>query len=294
MVPIRQEYFCVIYNCKGCVLYYGNNTLYVFMKRVSYQGEEGAYGYTVAKRLGEPVKAMTFDAALQMVISGNADQAVIPVENSRYGEVADSNDAICSASNKLHITGEWYEPIHHCLIGNHTNLDNIRQVYSHYQALGQCKKFIKEHNLQQIQHYDTAASVSLVKEMRSDTVAAIAGREAAELYGMEIIKSGISDDEDNTTRFLIIDKNPVMYNENTKYKTTMAFTLHHKKGSLHTILNLMRDVNLTRIISRPIRDWKYVFFVDFEGHIQQHKTMVDAVQERCLRLHLLGSYEQGS
>lgn len=265
----------------------------VYNMKISYQGEAGAYGYTVAKRFGTPIGAMTFEAALDMIILGDADQAVIPVENSHYGEVADSNDAIYSARNSLHIIGEWYEPIRHCLIGNSGDLNDIKQVYSHLQALGQCKKFLKKHNLLPTQYYDTAASVSMVKRTGDGSIAAIASRDAAELYNMKIIMEGINDNKDNTTRFLIIGKDSIEYKPNIKYKTTIAFTLHHNKGSLHTILNLMRDVNLTRITSRPISGWKYVFFVDFEGHIQQHKVMMDAIRERCLILDVFGSYKQG-
>lgn len=121
----------------------------------------------------------------------------------------------------------------------------------------------------------------------------MASRDAAELYNMKIIMEEINDNKDNTTRFLIIGKDSAEYKQDVKYKTTIAFTLHHNKGSLHTILNLMRDVNLSRITSRPIPGWKYVFFVDFEGHTQQHKVMMDAIRERCLILDVFGSHKQG-
>lgn len=261
--------------------------------KISYQGEMGAYGYTVAKRFGMPMGALTFKAALNMVKLGDADQAVIPVENSYYGEVADSNDAIYSAGTGLHIIGEWYEPIRHCLIGNSGDLNDIKQVYSHPQALGQCKRFLEKHNLLQTLHYDTAASVSMVKRTGDKSIAAIASRDAAKLHNMKIIMEGINDNKDNTTRFLIIGRDPVPYKQDVKYKTTIAFTLHHNKGSLYAILDLMRDVNLTRITSRPISGWKYVFFVDYEGHTQQHKVMMDAIRERCLVLDVFGSYKQG-
>ena len=261
--------------------------------RVAYQGEEGAYGYVVAKRLGTPVKAVTFESTLTHVLDGDAQKAVMPVENSRYGEVADSEDAIYLMKDKLCIIGEWYEPIRHCLIGS-SDLTKIRRVYSHPQALGQCKRFIKKHNLLRVSHYDTAASVSLIRDMRDDSAAAIAGRGAAELYGMKIIKKDINDDKDNTTRFLIIAKEPQGYAPESTYKTTIAFTLPHKKGSLSGILSLMDKVNLTRITSRPTKDWKYVFFVDFEGHTDEYRPMMDALEDKCLHLHVLGSYQQVS
>ena len=258
--------------------------------KVAYQGEAGAYGYVVAKRLGEPVSSATFHTALGMVASDRAQLAVIPVENSTYGGVADSDDAMYARREQVSITGEVYEPIRHCLIGDASTVEEVRQVYSHPQALGQCGGFIKKHHLQQMPHYDTAASVPLVKKRRDRSLAAIAGRGAASMYGMNVIAENINDDPDNVTRFLVLGQRPGERRAGAGYKTTIAFTLPHRHGALASILGLMEGVNLTRISSRPAKDWKYIFFVDFEGHTDDYRPMMEAIREACMLIHVFGSY----
>lgn len=260
------------------------------MVRLAFQGEPGAYGEEAAMALGDHIETVpfrTFADALNSVGRG-ADGAIIPVENSSEGTVGEANDAIRSRRGDLRIVAERYHHIRHCLIGNVGDLSGIKTVYSHPQALGQCRKFVSRFDA--VPYHDTAGSVRYVKESGSTSAAGIAGRRAARHYGMKLIKEDINDTEHNYTRFVVLERGPETGGPRSGHKTSIVFTLPHKPGRLHDMLWLLRRVNLTRIESRPIRTgaWEYFFFVDFVGHVDC-KTM-DEVADRCTDFAVLGSY----
>ena len=163
------------------------------MKKISFQGEYGAYSETAARRFFkndiESAPCRTFHDALDKTESGNSDYAVLPVENSIEGSVGQSFDAILSSN--LYAVGEIYLEIHHCLISN-GKIDEIDTVYSHPQALGQCSNFIQKSSLKTVPTYDTAGSVKIIKDLNEKNVAAIASKNAAEIYSMPIIQEAVS------------------------------------------------------------------------------------------------------
>ena len=167
-------------------------------------------------------------------------------------------------------------------------------MYSHPQALGQCRQFIQEHSLKTIPSYDTAGSVKTIKDLNKDSVACIASRNAAEIFGVAVIQEGIEDNTNNYTRFLVFSKGKSDKNKNSK--TSIVFSVKHETGALFRIINEFHQykVNLTKIESRPNRDtsWEYNFYVDFEGHQDDSliKDMLEKLRSHSTFLKILGSY----
>ena len=177
------------------------------MIHVSFQGERGAYSEAAAKSFFneqiETIPKTTFAEVLESTSNDTTQNSVLPVENSIEGSVGESYDLLYSTS--LNATGEIYHRIEHCLIGI-GKIDEIDTVYSHPQALGQCRKFIEEHNMKTIPAYDTAGSVKMVKELNKSNCACIASKDAAKIYDMPIIQDNIANNLNNYTRFLILSK----------------------------------------------------------------------------------------
>ncbi len=253
---------------------------------IAFQGERGSYseeaaGTTNTKQCG------TFTEALESVLDGTADQAIIPIENSTEGSVGEANDAIYDMRKHIHIIRELYHPINHCLIGL-GNVSEIDTIYSHPQALGQCRKITSLYKT--IPAHDTAGGVRIIKEKNDRSMAGIASRRAAEFYNMNILKYDINDISDNYTRFLLVEQGPHNTSPQPNMKTAITFTLSHKPGSLCDILELLRSTNITRIESRSGRtgSWEYVFFVDFVGELGD--LVINSIRQRCRSLDVLGTY----
>jgi prephenate dehydratase len=265
------------------------------MIHVSFQGERGAYSEAAARSFfNEQIKTIpqtTFAEVLESASSDKTQYAVLPVENSLEGSVGESYDLLYSTS--LNATGEIYHRIEHCLIGT-GNIDEIDTVYSHPQALGQCRKFIEEHHMKTIPAYDTAGSVKMVKEINKVNCACIASKDAAEIYKMSIILDNIANNLNNYTRFLILSKEN--NSETGNDKTSIIFSIKHEPGSLYRIIENFNknNVNLTKIESRPTKSntWEYNFYVDFEGHQNNSKIleMLEKIKQETLFMKILGSY----
>ena len=265
------------------------------MIRVSFQGERGAYSEAAAVSFFgnnvETVPLPTFTEVLESTSSGKTEYSVLPVENSLEGSVGESYDLLYST--ELNAVGEVYHKIEHCLIGT-GSLNQIDTVYSHPQALGQCRKFLQEHNLKTVPTYDTAGSVKIIKEINENNIACIASKNAAEIYQIPIIQYGIADNENNYTRFLILSKTKV--EKSDKDKTSIIFSIKHEPGALYRIIEKFQSagVNLTKIESRPKKStaWEYNFYVDFEGNQNEPKVsdMLDKIKQDSLFLKILGSY----
>lgn len=265
------------------------------MKRVSFQGEHGAYSEAATisffGKQVETVALPTFSDVLDATSSGKTDYSVLPVENSIEGSVGESYDLLYSTS--LDAVGEIYQKIEHCLIGT-GKLEDVDTVYSHPQALGQCRKFLQERQIMTIPTYDTAGSVKIIKDIGKENVACIASKGASEIYQIPIIKDGISDVQNNYTRFLVLTKGK---SEKTlKDKTSIIFSIKHEPGALFRIIEQFHKygVNLTKIESRPKKStpWEYNFFVDFEGHndSKEIQEMLSHIKNDSLFLKILGSY----
>jgi len=265
------------------------------MIHVSFQGERGAYSEAAARSFFneqiETIPQTTFAEVLDSTSSGKTQYAILPVENSLEGSIGESYDVLYSTP--LNATGEIYHRIEHCLIGT-GNIDEIDTVYSHPQALGQCRKFIEKHNMKTIPAYDTAGSVKMVKKINKGNCACIASKDAAEIYEMPIILDNIANNLNNYTRFLILSKEN--NSETGNDKTSIIFSIKHEPGSLYRIIQNFNknNVNLTKIESRPTKSntWEYNFYVDFEGHQNNSKIseMLEKIKQETLFMKILGSY----
>jgi len=265
------------------------------MKRVSFQGDRGAYSEAASVSFfGDEVNNIpcsTFADALKNTENDTSDYSVLPVENSLEGSVGESNDLLLST--KLNVVDEIYHRIHHCLIGT-GSIEDIDTVYSHPQALGQCRKFTQKNRLEIMPTYDTAGSVKMLRDFDNDLVACIASKEAAKIYDVPVIQEGIEDNANNYTRFLIFSKEKSNTTENSK--TSIIFSVKHEAGALYQIINefYQNKINLTKIESRPNKStpWEYNFYVDFEGHQDDSltKDVLQKLRDNSTFLKILGSY----
>ncbi|MCV0373189.1 MAG: prephenate dehydratase [Nitrosarchaeum sp.] len=265
------------------------------MIRVSFQGERGAYSEAASRAFFdeeiETVPLPTFAEVLDSTSKGKTDFSVLPVENSIEGSVGESYDLLYSTP--LDAIGEHYLRIEHCLIGN-GSLKDVDTVYSHPQALGQCRDFIENHKMKTVPTYDTAGSVKIIKDIGTKNVACIASRMASEIYNMPIIAKEIANNLNNYTRFLVLGKQ--QKKETGKDKTSIIFSIKHEPGSLYRIIENFHkyNVNLTKIESRPNKTsaWEYNFYVDFEGHLENPKIseMLEKIKKETLFMKILGSY----
>ena len=265
------------------------------MNSVSFQGERGAYSeaasvYFFGNEI-EAIACLTFADVLKNTENGESDYSILPIENSLEGSVGESNDLLLST--ELNVIGEIYYRIHHCLIGTGA-IGDIDTVYSHPQALGQCRQFIQENSLKTIPTYDTAGSVKIIKDLNKSSVTCIASRNAAEIFDVPVIQEGIEDNTNNYTRFLIFSKENGSKTENSK--TSIIFSIKHEAGALYQIINefYQHKINLTKIESRPNKNtpWEYNFYVDFEGHQDDSltKDVLQKLRDNSTFLKILGSY----
>ena len=265
------------------------------MMYVSFQGERGAYSEAAARSFFnkeiETIPSPTFTEVLEKTSKDETQYAILPVENSLEGSVGESYDLLYSTS--LNVTGETYHRIEHCLIGI-GEMGEVDTVYSHPQALGQCKRFIDKHNMKTIPSYDTAGSVKIIKKLNKKNYAGIASKAAALIYNMPIITENIANNQNNYTRFLILSKKKSIETGNDK--TSIIFSIKHEPGSLYRIIKNFHedDVNLTKIESRPTKEniWEYNFYVDFEGHEENPEIskIIDKIKQETLFMKVLGSY----
>ena len=231
---------------------------------------------------------------MEAIKNGEADYAVLPIENSSAGSVRENYDLLVEYDHC--IVGEQIIKIEHVLLGlPEAELSDIDQVYSHPQALMQCSKILEEHrDWEKISLKNTAVSAKKVKEDGKKNQAAIASKLTAELYGLKILKENLSNNADNYTRFIIVTGKHVF--EKDAKKVSICFELPHKSGSLYNILSHMiyNDLNMCKIESRPIpeRNWEYHFFVDFEGNLNDSavKNAIRGMMEEAVNFKILGNY----
>jgi len=273
------------------------------MNRVSFQGERGAYSEVASfsffgRMKIETIPCPTFADTLKNTESDVSDYSILPIENSLEGSVGESNDLLLST--KLNAVGEIYHRIHHCLIGTGSVRD-IDTVYSHPQALGQCRQFIQENSLGTIPTYDTAGSVKIIKDLNKNSVACIASKNAAEIFDVPVIQEGVEDNANNYTRFLIFSRenNEQLVQNGSKAensKTSIIFSVKHEAGALYQIIKefYQNKINLTKIESRPDKNtpWQYNFYVDFVGHQDDSliKDVLQKLRNHSTFLKILGSY----
>ncbi len=265
--------------------------------RVAYQGMPGAYSEAaVVQHWGdaaEPAPKPYLEDIFDSIESGEAEAGLVPVENTIEGSITRTYDLLNERS--LTVMGETVFRVIHCLIANPgVSLGDIKRVYSHPQALGQTRAYLVAHGYEPVNYYDTAGAVKMIRDGELLDAAAVASERAAEIYGMNVLDLGIETDRANYTRFLAIGRSAAP--ATGRDKTSIAFTVDHKPGTLIAALCALADrrLNLTKIESRPYlgRPWEYVFFVDFEGH-RDEPVSAEALREmeaHAKSLKVLGSY----
>ena len=265
--------------------------------KVAYSGVEGAFGHIAASRIfpdGTTVPYNDFDECYHAVVKGECDCAVLPIENSYAGEVGQVLDLMFSGS--LFINGVYDLEVSQNLVGlPGTKLSDISEVVSHQQALMQCSNFIKENGFDTLQETNTAIAAQKVASSNRKSLAAIASKETAELYGLEIIASDVNESNFNTTRFAVFSRA-----ENTATSEgnnfLLLFTVSHVAGALAKAINVIGDhhYNMKVIRSRPVKDsnWQYYFYVEAEGNINSEngQSMLKDLSKYCERLKAVGNY----
>ncbi len=264
---------------------------------VAFQGERGAYSegavYSFFGPSAQPKPCKNFSDVFRSVDDGENEYGVVPIENSIEGSVNQVYDLFLQYD--LKVCGEIVLKIVHCLIANpETQLKSVKVIYSHPQALAQCRNFLERLGCELISTYDTAGSVKMVKEKRMIDAAAIAGERAAEIYEMKILVKDIADNPNNYTRFFVLSKTEPSPSGDDK--TSIIFSTKHIPGALYKALGefATRGINLTKIESRPTKQkpWEYNFYLDFEGH-RSEKRCAEALEglgTKSVFIKILGSY----
>lgn len=266
--------------------------------RIVFQGTEGAYSQAAMQAyFGKDCNSFhvrTFRDAMYAIEEGAADYAVLPIENSTAGAVAQMYDLLVEFEN--YIVGETILPITHTLAGlPGTDLGDIRRVYSKAEALMQTSRFLDEHgDWQQISVANTAIAAQKILEDGEKSQAAVCSAYAARIHGLSVLKEGINDDAGNSTRFIVVTNQKVFLKE--ARKISLCLELPHESGSLYHLLShfIYNDLNMTKIESRPIegRSWEYRFFIDFEGNLAEAgvKNAIRGLREESRSLKILGNY----
>jgi chorismate mutase/prephenate dehydratase len=265
--------------------------------KVAFQGERGAYSenavYQFFGKDAEVKPCRDFNDVFGSVDKKDTEFGVVPVENSIEGSVNQTYDLFLKYD--LKVRGEVIVKIAHCLITNlNTEMKDIKIVYSHPQALAQCRGFLEKKDWEIIPTYDTAGSVKMIKEKALKNAAAIASERAAQLYSMKILARDIADNPENYTRFFVLstEDSPKTGND----KTSIIFAAAHKPGSLYEALGefAKRNISLTKIESRPTKKtpWEYNFYLDFEGHRSEPicAEALSALEKHAFFIRILGSY----
>jgi prephenate dehydratase len=239
-------------------------------ERIAIQGIKGSFHHQVAQEYyAQDVavdECLSFEELIDSLISGKSSQAVMAIENSIAGPII-PNYALIDKNN-LHIIGEHYLDIHQNLMAlQGQKIEDILEVHSHPMALLQCMEFLKKYpNIKLVEDKDTAETARRIHEKQLKSIAAIASKTAATMYGLEILFPEIQTINNNMTRFVILNKEDHFVSESEINRASIKFELDHKRGSLAAVLNVMSDckLNLTKIQSLPKIEtpWKYSFFVD--------------------------------
>jgi chorismate mutase / prephenate dehydratase len=264
---------------------------------VAYLGPAGTFTHAAARAafgLGSRLRdTTTIDGVFDLVRRREVDYGVTPIENSTEGSVTNTVDALID-NDVVVIRRELLLDVRHCLISLATDLSGVTRVYSHPQALAQCRAWLAD-NLAGAEHVPTASTAAAAREAaRDEGAAAIGGRLAAELCSVPILRDDVHDVAGNATRFVVLATTDAPCTGHDK--TSVVFAIHDARGALRRVLEVFDDhgINLSRIESRPSRQkaWDYVFLADLEGH-RDDDNVRDALAilaARCPMLRTLGSY----
>ena len=271
-------------------------------QKIAIQGELGSYSHLASTKVykdPEVIPCKTFNDALDLVKKNKDIVAVIPIENSIAGRVADVHFLL--PKYKLKIIGESFHIVNHCLLATRGNdLKNIKIVKSHSHAIGQCQEKINKYNLTPVIEADTAGSAKKLSEENRNDVAVIASELAAEIYQLDILEKDFEDVKGNTTRFLIMSSNEskrINYDKNQKFITTCIFKLKSTPAALYNSLGgfASHSVNLTKLESFTVNNTfdQALFYLDIEGHDEEQgvKASLDILKKNTETLDILGVYQ---
>ncbi|MCC4800777.1 chorismate mutase [Enterovibrio norvegicus] len=273
------------------------------LARVSFLGGKGSYSNLAARNffarknttLAE-IQCQSFKEVIEVVENGNADYGVLPIENTSSGSINDVYDQL--QHTRLSIVGEITQPIEHCLLtAVDTDVDVIEVLYSHPQPHQQCSEFLRSlGNVKQEYCQSTAEAMKEVAKLKDPKVAAIGNASSGELYGLTPLKSGIANQQENHTRFIVVARKPIEVTALIPAKTTFIMSTGQTAGSLVESLLVLRNhgINMTKLESRPVlgNPWEEMFYVDVEGNLRTD-VMKDALEEltRLTRyIKVLGTY----
>lgn len=270
--------------------------------RVVFQGVEGAYGHQATLGyFGDQVDCYhvaTFEDVMKEVQNGHADYGVLPVENTSTGIITDVYDLMHLYDN--YIVGEYVVKVEHALLGlRGADIRQIRTVYSHPQGLMQCSRFLDtKPEWEQVSLQNTAVSARKVLLEQDVTQTAIASPAAAAYYQLSVLEDHISDNENNSTRFIIIRNRKEYVKGADGISISFELTNAHETGSLYHILGfiIFNSLNMTKIESRPIQGekWRYRFFIDFDGNLgEAHvRDALKGIEQETINFKILGNYIQ--
>ena len=266
--------------------------------KIAYQGIEGSYSESCAKEIYPDCKTIpckTFDEVFTKANQDEEVRAMIPESNKTTGNIGLE---YLIFKYRLNIYEEKFYPIRHHLLGlPGTKIQDIKNVYSHAQGLSQCSNFIKKNNFVENVRADTAGSAKYISENKIKTEAAIASKQSAKIYNLDILASNIEDEKGNVTRFLLMGK-PILQPElkNKKYITSFLFKLKDKPAALYSALSgfAIQEVNLTKLQSYPEKNSfsSYFFLCDLDGHIEEPKVQksLEELGLHCEDFHVLGVF----
>lgn len=270
--------------------------------KVAFQGARYAFSEMASRNFFgndiECIPCKTFQNVFELVEKGDANYGVVPVENSLTGSIHRNIDLLLE--HQLYIIGEVHLRVAQHLIANPgVKMQDIRMIYSHPQALEQCRSFLMAmENVEPIASYDTAGSVKMIRDKKLMDAAAIGSRWAARDYGMVILNEEIEDIPENYTRFNVLSLNDAPLEPPTK--TSIVFAMKSIPGALFKSLSVfaLRDIDLVKIESRPLRGkpWEYIFYLDFIGSMQEKKSQlaIRHLEEITSMIRVLGSYPAGN
>lgn len=268
--------------------------------KIAFQGVEGAYSHIACQAVCpdyQPLACSRFSGMISAVQDGRADIAMVPVENSTAGRVADIHHILPESG--LHITGEHFQPVEHKLLGiKGSSLDQITEVHSHEQGLAQCRKELEALGIKPVIHPDTAGAARDIAERGEPHIGAIASSLAAEIYGLDILRETVTDSDTNTTRFLIMARQPHIPELTTPSMTTLIFQVRSVPAALYKALGgfATNGINLTKLESYMIGGHFEAaqFYIDCEGHIDSEpmKWALDELRFYCVDggVRVMGCY----
>ena len=264
--------------------------------KVAYSGVEGAFAHIAAGRIfpeSNRISYRDFRAAYDSVLNGECDVAVLPIENSYAGEVGQTIDFLFSGT--LFINGIYELEIHQNLLAHpDASIEDIKQVTSHPQALAQCHDYIKTHGFDTEESSNTAVAAKVVASSNDKTLAAIASKETAKIYGLKVLEANINTSGENTTRFAVLSK--VQASSPSLTNTVLMFTVKNEAGSLAGAISIIGKYgyNMTALRSRPLRkhSWQYYFYIEIDGRIdtENGKKMLSELDQVCDRLKVAGTF----